>query len=376
MSVPESNLPLTRESVLEAHERIKPHIHLTPALTSRTLDNFASTPRCTDVNGISNARNVTDDVAARPTVRLVFKCENLQRGGAFKIRGATHAISRLTADQSSKGVITHSSGNHAQALAIAAAAAKIPCTVIMPSISTPSKIAATKSYGASIVFSGSTAPEREAAVRAEQARTGATLIPPYDHPFILLGQGTVALELIEQANAAGRPLDAIIAPCGGGGLLSGIATACKGTGIRVFGAEPRKDGANDCQRGLKAGKRVDTVRSLTIADGLRTPTGVITYGIIEEAVEGVFSVTEWEILMAVRLVVERMKVLVEPSAVVGLAVVLFVEEFRRLVQREAGEKGWNVGVVFSGGNTTLEALTGLFVREGEFMGEQEQLLRS
>ncbi|KAF3910714.1 hypothetical protein ABW21_db0208419 [Orbilia brochopaga] len=244
----------------------------------------------------------------------------------------------------------------------------------MPSISTPSKIAATQSYGASVVFSGSTAPEREAAVRAEQARTGAMLIPPYDHPFILLGQGTVALELIEQANAAGRPLDAIIAPCGGGGLLSGIATACRGTGIRVFGAEPRKDGANDCQRGLKAGKRVDSVRSLTIADGLRTPTGVITYGIIEEAVAGVFSVTEWEILMTVRLVVERMKVLVEPSAVVGLAVVLFDEEFRRMVQREAGEKGWNVGVVFSGGNTTLEALTGLFVREAEFMSEQEQLL--
>ncbi|KAK6530375.1 hypothetical protein TWF694_003731 [Orbilia ellipsospora] len=378
MSAPVVDMPLTRASVLEAHERIKPHIHLTPTLTSRTLDAFASTPRSTPLDGIANAREVTVDNAASPKIKFVIKCENLQKGGAFKIRGATHAISRLSASQSSKGVITHSSGNHAQALSIAAGSHSppIPCTVIMPTISTPSKIAATKGYGANVVFSGSTAPEREAKVSEEQAKTGATLIPPYDHPWILLGQGTVALELIQQAEETGRKLDAIIAPCGGGGLLSGIATACEGTGIRVFGAEPRKDGANDCQRGLKAGKRVEVVKTLTIADGLRTPTGKITYGIIEKKVEGVFSVTEWEILQTVRLVLERLKVVVEPSSVVPLAVALFDEDFRRLVEKEGGEEGWNVGVVFSGGNTTVEMLGKLFAREEEFKEEQAEAYKN
>ncbi|KAF3913306.1 hypothetical protein ABW20_dc0101916 [Dactylellina cionopaga] len=349
---PSTDLPLTRESVLEAHERIKPHIHETPTLTSKTLDRFASQPRSTPQDGIHNARNVSETDAAKPKVKFFFKCENLQKGGAFKIRGATHAISRLDPSQASKGVITHSSGNHAQALSIAAAShtPPIPCTVIMPTISTPSKIAATKSYGAKVIFSGSTAPERESKVREEQALTGATLIPPYDHPWILLGQGTAALELIKQAEEiSGRKLDAIIAPCGGGGLLSGIATACEGTGIRV----------------------VEEVKTLTVADGLRTPTGVITYGVIEKKVEAVYSVTEWEILQTVRLVVERLKVLVEPSAVVGLAVAMFDEGFRGLVEREGGEEGWNVGVVFSGGNTTVEMLSGLFAREREFRTEQE-----
>ncbi|KAK6514852.1 hypothetical protein TWF506_007214 [Arthrobotrys conoides] len=377
LEAPPTSLPLTRASVLAAHELIKPHIHRTPVLTSKTLDSFASTPRSTTIEGIQNARSVDADEAAKPKIRFIFKAENLQRGGAFKIRGATHALSHLTPLQASKGVITHSSGNHAQALAIASSShtPPIPCTVIMPTISTPSKIAATKGYGANVVFSGSTAPEREAKVLEEQSKTGATLIPPYDHPWILLGQGTVALELVEQAEEVGRKLDAIIAPCGGGGLLSGIATACEGTGIRVFGAEPRKDGGNDCERGLKRGKRVEVVKTLTIADGLRTPTGVITYGIIEKKVEGVFSVTEWEILQATRLVLERLKVVVEPSAVVGLAVALFDEGFRKLVEKEGGEDGWNVGVVFSGGNTTVEMLAGVFGREEEFKGQQDELLR-
>ncbi|KAK6500413.1 hypothetical protein TWF481_010757 [Arthrobotrys musiformis] len=370
---PPSDLPLTRDSVQKAHALISSQIHRTPVITSKTLNLFASTPRSTPLEGIYNARSVTDEDAARPRIRLHFKCENLQRGGAFKIRGATHALKHLTPLQASKGVITHSSGNHAQALAIASSSHNppIPCTVIMPSISTPSKIAATKGYGANVVFSGSTAPEREAKVLEEIEKTGATLVPPYDHPWILLGQGTVALELTEQV----EKLDAIIAPCGGGGLLSGIATACSGTGIKVFGAEPRKDGANDCQRGLKRGKRVEEVKTLTIADGLRTPTGLVNYGIIEEKVEGVYSVTEWEILQATRLVLERLKVVVEPSAVVGLAVVLFDEGFRKRVEEEAGEGGWDIGIVFSGGNTTVEMLAGVFAREEEFKAQQEELLR-
>ncbi|KFZ17021.1 hypothetical protein V502_04796 [Pseudogymnoascus sp. VKM F-4520 (FW-2644)] len=171
-------------------------------------------------------------------------------------------------------------GNHAQALSLAASTMSIPAHIVMPRISTPAKIAATQSYGARVIFSGSTALEREAVVADVIAETGATLIPPYDHPHIMLGQGTAGLELQEQVleaqGASGKGkggLDAIITPCGGGGLLSGTALSAQGTGIRVFGAEPSFEGADDCRRGLASGARVETVKSLTIADGLRTPVG-------------------------------------------------------------------------------------------------------
>jgi len=231
----------------------------------------------------------------------------------------------------------------------------------MPSISTPSKIAATQSYGSHVVFSGSTEPERVAMVEKIQAETGAILVPPYNHPHILLGQGTMALELIEQAEEMGAPLDAIIAPVGGGGMLSGIAVACEGTGVRVFGAEP-EEGADDCKKGLAQGKRIEQVKTLTIADGLRTPVGDITYGVIERLVKGVYSVSEEEIKMTMKLVLERMKVLVEPSGCVPLAVLLFDEEFRAMVEKEAGPQGWNIGVIFSGGNTTIDIMMKLFSR--------------
>lgn len=273
----------------------------------------------------------------------------------------------------------------------------------MPEISTRSKIAATKSYGARIIFSGSTSVEREAAVAEEIAKTGALLIPPYDHPDIILGQGTLGLEFQDQvaqmiasssisetpgswtqpkcsfASAAAAPaalgehgaaagpghkkgLDAIITPCGGGGMLSGTALSCSGTGILVFGAEPSYQGADDCKRGLAIGKRIERVSTLTIADGLRTPVGAIPWSVISnpEMVKAVYSVSEEQIKAALRLVLERMKVVVEPSAVVGLAVALFNEEFRGLVEREAGEGGWDLGVVLSGGNMSLEALAKMF----------------
>lgn len=243
----------------------------------------------------------------------------------------------------------------------------------MPSISTPSKIAGTKSYGAEVVFSGSTSQEREAVVEDVIARTGATLVPPYDHPNIMLGQGTQALELEAQAEellkenpglGVGQKgkLDAVIAPCGGGGMLSGIAIALHGTGIRVFGAEPSFEGADDARRGLAEGKRIEAVKTLTIADGLRTPVGKIPWTIISdtEKVKGLYSVTEEQIKAAMRLVLERMKVFIEPSAAVGVAVALYNEDFRALVEREAGVDGWNVGVVLSGGNTTVEAIGKLF----------------
>lgn len=245
----------------------------------------------------------------------------------------------------------------------------------MPEISASGKVAATKGYGANVVFSGSTSVEREAVAARVMAETGATLVPPYDHPDIVLGQGTLGLEFQDQvaelmaaegssaAEKEGKKgLDAIITPCGGGGMLSGVALSCEGTGIRVFGAEPSFQGADDCRRGLAAGKRVESVSTLTIADGLRTPVGAIPWGIIHDRnlVQAVFAVTEAQIAAALRLVLERMKVVVEPSSAVPLAVVLFNEEFRALVEREAGPEGWDIGVVFSGGNVGLDKLGMLF----------------
>lgn len=273
----------------------------------------------------------------------------------------------------------------------------------MPTISTPSKIAATKDYGAEVIFSGSTSDEREAVVEDVIKRTGATLVPPYDHPMVVLGQGTMALELEQQVQEMvdsdsslsvhrehdrtpnGQPavngnaengstlphepraghLDAVIAPLGGGGMLAGIATALEGTGTRVFGAEPSFEGADDGRRGLEANQRILTVKTLTIADGLRTPVGKINWTIIRDKskVKGVFAVTEEQILAAMRLVIERMKVFVEPSAVVGLAVCLYDEDFRTIVEEEGGEEGWDIGVILSGGNTTLEAVSKMFATE-------------
>lgn len=283
----------------------------------------------------------------------------------------------------------------------------------MPTITTASKIAGTQYYTDHVIFCGSTSQERQAKVEEVLKETGAIFVPPYDHPDIILGQGTAALELQEQyeefvssdAGANGtsvnggsrmdrgtpmanlissqrskangfhemnRKLDAVIAPLGGGGLLAGVATQFSqqpGSETKktlVFGAEPSFQGADDARRGLAAGKRVQTVKTLTIADGLRTPVGVTNWEIIRDKskVEGVYAVSEEQIKAAMRLVLERMKVFVEPSGCVGLAVVLYDEEFRDLVarkqQEQDGESVWDVGVVFSGGNTTVEAIAELF----------------
>ena len=291
-------------------------------------------------------------------------------------------------------------GNHAQALALAAQRFNTTAHIVMPTISTPSKIAATKGYGAHVYFSGSTSDEREAVVKHVIADTGAVLVPPYDHPNIILGQGTTALEMEQQvaemvakdpslsahhhsdkknkpatnghvvndnkptqdAHPQEHPLDALIAPLGGGGLLSGCATALYPTPTTVFGAEPSFQGADDGRRGLAAGSRIPKVSTLTIADGLRTPVGHINWSIVSDKskVEGIYSVTEEQIKKAMKLVVERLKIWVEPSAVVPFAVVLFDEDFRRLVE----ERGpWDVGIVISGGNVSVEGLTALFQEE-------------
>jgi threonine dehydratase len=255
-------------------------------------------------------------------------------------------------------------GNHAQATALAAKTFGVEAHIIMPEISTSSKIASTKALGAHVYLSGSTSEEREAVTQKVLAKLepGALILPPYNHPDIILGQGTLALELETQVEDLGFKLDAVIGPCGGGGMLSGVATALHGTGIKVFGAEPNFQGANDAERGLAEGKRVESVSTLTIADGLRTPLGDITWSVIsdKDKVKGVYSVTEEQIKATMRLLLERAKLFVEPSACVGVAVALFNEDFRRLVEKEAGEKGWNIGIVLTGGNTTVDAIVKLF----------------
>ncbi|KAK3325617.1 tryptophan synthase beta subunit-like PLP-dependent enzyme [Apodospora peruviana] len=367
MSDPATAPLLTRESVQAAHKLIEPYIHKTPVLTNSTITRLASTPRTpAELEGTEWAGRTP----ARPVMRLWFKCENLQRIGAFKARGAFHAIERLKQQPGwlegggrEKGVVTHSSGNHAQALALAAQVNSIPAHIVMPTISSPVKIAAVRdTYGASIIFSGPTAPEREAVTASVIARTGAVLVPPYDHHDIVLGQGTMGLELQDQVSSHNKKLNAILTGCGGGGMLSGVALSCENTGIRVFGAEPSFEGADDAKRSFYSGQRITSVKSLTIADGLRTPVGAIPWSIIYERklVSGMYSVTEKEIKAALRLVYERMKMVVEPSAVVGLATCLYNEDFRAMVEQEAGEDGWDIGLVFSGGNVSLEALGKLF----------------
>ncbi|CRK40813.1 hypothetical protein BN1723_004926 [Verticillium longisporum] len=419
--------PLTRDSVIEAQALIKPLVHLTPVLTNKTLDELASTPRH---DASLTGTKWQGRTPAKPTLRLYFKCENLQRIGAFKARGAFHAIERLKLEPgwregggAQRGVVTHSSGNHAQALALAARESSIPAHIVMPSVSRPNKVAATKGYGAIVYSSGSTSVEREAVANEVIAATGARLVPPYDHPDIMLGQGTMGLEFQDQARdllpAGKKDLDAIMTPCGGGGMLSGVALSCEGTGIRVYGSEPEYEGADDAKRGYEAGKRVETVKSLTIADGLRTPVGVHPWGVIYERklvsamfapeyegaddakrgyetgkrvetvksltiadglrtpvgvhpwgviyerklVSAMFAVSEDDILQATKLVFERFKLVIEPSAAVPLATALYNEDFRAMVEREAGEAGWDLGLVFSGGNIAMDGLVELFAAE-------------
>lgn len=354
-----------------------------------------------------------------PRFNLYFKCENHQKIGAFKARGAFSALTHLASPPGAdlpgigiealrqRGVVTHSSGNHAQALALAASTLDVPAWVVMPTISTKSKISGTKGHkGVTVVFSGSTAPEREAVVneviekrRKETGGEGPVLVPPYDHVDILLGQGTAGYEAEEQLGAMKRSdricsgaaegghgaadggregeveerFDAVLTPLGGGGLLGGTATWYSRTHgsdkkILVFGCEPSFEGANDGERGLAAEppKRIEHVKTLTIADGLRTPVGMIPWSVVsdKEKVEGVFSVSEDEIKMALKLMMERVKVVIEPSSAVPVAVILFNQRFRQLVAKKQKEEGagrpWDVGVIISGGNTTVEGLSKLF----------------
>lgn len=307
-------------AVRAAADRIKGIVHRTPVMTSETLNHLAGR-------------------------ELYFKCENLQKVGAFKYRGATNAVLRLTDAEAARGVVTHSSGNHAQALALAARVRGIPAYIVMPKTAPTVKKAAVEGYGGQITLCEPNLADRERTANALVERTGATLIPPFDHPDVIAGQGTAALELLEDV----PDLDAIITPVGGGGLLSGCCVAAQGVkpDIRVFGAEPL--GADDAARSKAAGEWQPQTAPNTIADGLLTSTGQLTWPIIRDLVFDVRTVTDDQIRAAMRLIWERMKLIVEPSGAVGAAVALS-DEFKLMLGMR------KVGIVFSGGNVSLDKL--------------------
>ena len=306
--------------VREAQARIADHAHRTPVLTCATLDKLAGR-------------------------QLFFKCENFQKVGAFKFRGACNAIFKLSAAEAEHGVVTHSSGNHAQALALAASIRGIEAHVVMPDNAPSVKRRAVEGYGAKVYPCQPTLAAREQGTARVIESTGAALIPPYDHPDIIAGQGTIALEFLGQV----EKLDAVVAPVGGGGMISGICIASKALkpNVRVFAAEPT--GADDAARSLAAGRLIPQTDPNTIADGLLTSLGEYTWPIIRDHVDRVLTVTDEEIRTAMRLVWERMKILIEPSAAVAVAAVLG-DEFKSM-------RGMaRVGIVLSGGNVDLEHL--------------------
>ena len=315
---------LSFDDVKAAAERLHGVAHRTPVLTSGSLD------------GLLGAE-------------ILLKCENFQRVGAFKFRGAYHAISRLDDEQKRRGVAAYSSGNHAQAVALAARLAGTSAVIVMPEDAPAIKLAATRGYGAEIVSYDRYTQNREELAKGLAAERGLTLIPPYDHPHVMAGQGTVALELIEDAGA----LDLLVVPVGGGGLISGCATAATALspGVRVVGVEP--EAGDDTRRSLAAGRRVEIPVPRTIADGqaITTP-GELTFEVTRRLVDEIAVVTDEEIRAAMRLAFERLKIVVEPSGACALAALL------------AGRvpASGRVGVVVSGGNVEparfTEALSG------------------
>ncbi len=314
--------PVALEEIRQAAERIAPYAHRTPVMTSATLDALSGR-------------------------RLYFKCELFQKVGAFKFRGACNAVMKLPPEVAMRGVVTHSSGNHAQALALAAKLRGIPAHIVMPTNAPGVKRRAVEGYGAHVHPCEPTQAAREEGAARVVAETGGALIPPYDYRDVIAGQGTIALELVEQV----PDLDAIVAPVGGGGMISGIALAAHGLrpDLRIIGAEP--SGADDAARSKLAGRRLPQDDPRTVADGLRTSLGELTWPVVRDHVERILTVDDREILAAMRLLWERMKLLVEPSAAVGLAVVLG-EAFRSLDSVE------RVGIVLSGGNMDLDTLPG------------------
>ncbi|KFC70857.1 L-threonine ammonia-lyase [Bosea sp. LC85] len=308
----------TYEDVVTAAGRLQGIAHRTPALTSRTAN-------------------------ARTEASLVFKAENLQRMGAFKFRGAFNAISALSAEQKRAGVVTFSSGNHAQAIALSGKLLGVPTVILMPQDAPAAKVAATRGYGAEVVLFDRYSQDRDALGRELAEMRGLALIPPYDHPDVIAGQGTATKELIEEAG----PLDILLVPLGGGGLISGGALAAKALnpGIRVFGVEP--EAGNDGQQSLRSGKIVKIDVPKTIADGAQTAfLGHYTFPLIQSLVEDIVTVSDAALIETMRFFAERMKLVVEPTGCLAAAAA-----FTGAVP-VAGKR---VGVIISGGNVDLAA---------------------
>jgi len=309
-------MSVTFDDIIEAHKRISSVINQTPVLDSRTLNQILS-------------------------ASIYFKCENFQRIGAFKFRGAYNACVTLQQEQSAKGVITHSSGNHAQALSLAAKLLNIKATIVMPKGSPSVKINATRdTYGANVVLCENTIESRTSVTQELIEKFGYTLIHPYDNDKVIAGQGTAAYDLLKTV----PDLDIIIAPVGGGGLLSGTAISAKGINkeIKVYGAEPER--VDDAARSKRSGKIESNQRIDTIADGLRTGLCERTFRIIEKEVDEIITVSEMEIIEAMKFLWERMKIVVEPSGAVPLAVIL---------SKKLKVEGKKVGIILSGGNVDL-----------------------
>lgn len=325
---PVSYLAPDWSAISEAHARIAPRVHRTPVLTSHSLDAIAG-------------------------ARLFFKCENLQKTGSFKIRGASNAILSLTEAEASRGIITPSSGNHGAAVACAAAWRGIPAWIVMPKNAPAVKCRAVESYGGKITFCEPTITSRQETAARVQAETGAVLIHPYDDDRIIAGQATAAKELLEEV----PDLDAVFAPVSGGGLLSGTCLGAKGLrpDIRIFGGEPAL--ADDAYRSLATGILQSQDSSETIADGLRASLAPRTFAILRQYVSGILLVTEDEIIAASRLVWERMKIIIEPSSAVAIAPLLKPGALAALAlpPRPDGAAR-KVGVIFSGGNVDLSSL--------------------
>jgi threonine dehydratase len=306
------------EAIRAAHRRIAPHIHRTPVLTSASLDEIAGS-------------------------QLFFKCENLQKTGSFKIRGATNAIFSLTDEEALHGVVAPSSGNHAAAMALAARWRGVPAYIVMPSNSSVAKMRAVESYGGKITLCEPNMSSRESTCAEVMRKTGAHLVHPYDDARVIAGQGTAALELLEEVS----DLDVVITPASGGGLLSGTAIAAKGMrpGIRLVGGEPRN--ADDAYRSLASGKIQAASQSETMADGLRATLSPLTFSILQSLVDEISLVSEEEIVAAMLLLWERTKLVVEPSGAVAAAPAL---------NRRIRAEGKKIGIILSGGNLDLRKL--------------------
>ena len=311
-------MSVTIRDIQQAAQRIKPYIHRTPVMTNESLNQKVG-------------------------VQVFMKCENLQKVGAFKFRGASNAVWSLTDEEAARGVVTHSSGNHAQALALAAKMRGIPAYIVMPSNAPQVKKNAVAGYGGQITFCEPTLEARESTMEGIRLSTGATVVHPYDNEKVIAGQGTAALELLEDV----PDLDVIIAPVGGGGLLSGTSIAATETkkGIRVIAAEPEM--ADDAFRSMQAGKIIPSVNPKTVADGLLTSLGVLTFPIIRERVEQIVTVSEAGIIETMKYVWERAKIVIEPSAATVIAV---------MWEKKIDLTGLRVGVILSGGNVDLERL--------------------